>query len=485
MDKLNIGYIINRSFFMFFLLPMISMIPFSSLKSSIYWRLPKIIAFALSFLLFGLIVHFIGITFLQFVVWVDKPWITMITLWKEIVILILLIWVIWYNTYQYGFLSWLKRVRNDRFNRLIISWSLIFIGFTFLSSWVNWSLWSAYIIALRYDFVPFILLILCYQLPPIIWLSYITHATKKYIECIKWIVGLSLIRYLIISTLPGALKIFWYDRHVYEWSLGERPPAVYYAALDHGAPRNQFLRERPIYFWFYLIAFRPLFFLLYLRKIPKHEAIVYGLFYLLSVFTTFSRSTRWVWLLETWVLFILVYGKTAFKYLKYLLIPLIGLGIIVGSYFYYEIFGSGRNFSNTGHINALIKSLTILKTHRLWWLWAWSAWPASHQLWIGFNPENQYLQILIEYGVFGFLCWFLYVWYLSISWLIAWWRNHAKNYLQDRDVAHRDNQRLILLSCNIGLLGLGICGLVLHSWADKMVIRPLMMIYGLWLWVKR
>lgn len=442
-------------------------------------NLPKILSSLTFVVLFGLIIHFFLFTFLEFVVGIDRPWITFLSLWKEVVVWLLILWTVWYNAKRYWFRSWIASLFQDRYFKYMCIAFAALIVLALVSSLINGSLGKPYIVALRYNFFPFILLLLSYQLSQIISLSSLKALTKRYTGWIKWIVWLSLVWYLIISTLPGALRIFWYDRHVFEGKLGERPPAAYYAALDHGAPRNQFLRERPIFFWFYLIAFWPLFFLLYLRKAPKHEAVFYGLVYLLSVFTTFSRSAWWVRIVETGVLFLLVYGKTAFKYLRYILIPLVWLGALVGSYFYYEIFGPWRNFSNTGHINALLKSLNILQDHWLWWLWAWSAWPASHQLWVGFNPENQYLQIMIEYGIFGFLCWLWIVWYLSINGLIVWWWNHVKNLLQDMDIAHRDNHRLILLSCNIWLIGLGICWLVLHSRADKMVIWPLMMVYGL------
>jgi hypothetical protein len=360
----------------------------------------------------------------------------------------------------------------------------VLVAITLLSSLFNSSL-SHYLIAFRYNFVAFILLLLGYQVAQIISHTDIKHLTTNYAGIIKRIVWFGLIRYFIISTLPGALRLFGYDRHVYEGKLGERPPAVYYAALDHWAPRNQFLRERPIFYGFYLVAFWPLFFLLYLRKAPKTEMLFYGWLYVINVFSTFSRSAWWVRIIETGLIFLLLYGKYTLKYLKYLLLPIIGWWVLVSTYFYYEIFWPGRNFSNTGHINAFFKAIDILKAHWLRGLGAGSAGPASHQLGIGFNPENQYLQIWIEYGIFGFLGRIIAYGYLNISWMIIWGRNKAKTYFQDTNILKRDNQRLVLLSCNIGLLSLSLCGLVLHSLADKMVFWPLMLLYGLWLGIRK
>lgn len=439
----------------------------------------------ISIFIFGLIIHFIWITFLQFVVWIKAPFITLISLWKEIVILLLMGLIIWINVKRYGVAWWLDRITNDiYFKRLCIGvWWLIVI--TLISSLINGSFGGHYIVAARYNFIPFIVLIIWYQVAQFIshwWIKWITHT---YILLIRWVIGLSIIRYFILSTLPGALKIVGYDRHVYEGKIGERPPAVYYAALDHGAPRNQFIWERPIYFGFYLIAFWPLFFLLYVRKAPKTEAIFYGSLYMIAVFTTFSRSAWWVWLILTVIMGLLIYGRSSLKYLNYLLIPILIWWALVGRYFYYELFGPGRNFSNTWHINAFFKARELLQSHWLWWVWAWSAGPASHQLGIGFNPENQYLQIWLEYGIFWLIIWLILVGFLTISGGMKRWWNHITSYWANTYIDKRDNHRLVLLSCNLGLFGLALCGLVLHSWADKMVIRPLMMIYGLWLGTKK
>lgn len=434
-------------------------------------------------LLFGLVIHFVTINFLQFVVRLPKVMVTIFALRKELVIAALLWLVLFYNLKRHGLSGWLEILKADKFNRYLVCWFAVLVLITLLSSLFNWSVWQ-YIIAFRYDFLPFIILLLAYQISKIIPSIDIKNYTKHYVFLIRWIIWFGLIRYFVISSLPGALKLLGYDKTVYEGKLGERPPAVYYAALDHGAPRNQFIRERPIFYGFYLVAFWPLFFFLYLRKATKTEMIFYGTLYVLNVFSTFSRSARWVWILETWLIVVLLYGRFALKYLKYLLLPILAWGFLVSSYFYYEIFWPGRNFSNTGHINAFFEAIAILKDHWLFGQWAWSAGPASHQLGIPFNPENQYLQIWIEYGIFGFLAWILYYGYLNISWLIKWGRNKTKNYLQDTNILARNNQRLVLLACNIWLISLSICGLVLHSLADKMVFWPLMLIYGLRLGMK-
>lgn len=444
----------------------------------------RYIALLTSILIFGLIVHFVALNFFQFVIGAPKILTTVFALWKEIVIGLLVMFVIGYNLTAFGARWWWKMIQKDTFFFRVLLGFMILVAVTLFASVINSSI-THYLISFRYNFVAFVLLLLGYQIAQIISYADIKYLTRRYILIIRWVVWFGLLRYFILGSLPWALKIIGYDRHVYEGTIGERPPAVYYAALDHGAPRNQFLWERPIFYGFYLVAFRPLFFLLYLRKAPKTEALFFGALYILNVFSTFSRSARGVWFLETILLLLILYGKVAIRYFKYLLIPLAVGWFLVSTYFYYEIFGPWRNFSNTGHINAFYKAMDILKIHRLWGLGAWTAGPASHQLGIGFNPENQYLQIWIEYGIFGFLVRIIFYAYLNISWIIRRWRGSVKTYFQDSDVLHRDNQRLVLLSCNIGLIWLSLCGLVLHSLADKMVIRPFMILYGLRLGTKR
>jgi O-antigen ligase len=74
----------------------------------------------------------------------------------------------------------------------------------------------------------------------------------------------------------------------------------------------------------------------------------------------------------------------------------------------------GRTFSNLGHIHMLTEGISKVKEHRLRGEGPGSAGPASYQIAQGtaYNPENQYLQIRIEYGVVGFAGWILLYLYL-------------------------------------------------------------------------
>lgn len=100
--------------------------------------------------------------------------------------------------------------------------------------------------------------------------------------------------------------------------------------------------------------------------------------------------------------------------------------------------------------------------------------PASH--WDGglaFNPENQYLQILIEFGIIGFILWMAI--YLFLNWVgirdfLKLWKSKEKQLPQHYQM---------IMAMSVGMIGLSICGLVLHSFTDRMIVYPMMAMFGL------
>lgn len=100
--------------------------------------------------------------------------------------------------------------------------------------------------------------------------------------------------------------------------------------------------------------------------------------------------------------------------------------------------------------------------------------PASHRDGgLAFNPENQYLQILIEFGIVGFLLWMaIYVWLNRVGFREFF----AARKTKDKQMpAHYRT----LLAMSIGMVGLSICGFVLHSFTDRMIVYPMMALFGL------
>jgi hypothetical protein len=146
-----------------------------------------------------------------------------------------------------------------------------------------------------------------------------------------------------------------------------------------------------------------------------------------------------------------------------------------------------RSFSNTWHIELLVhwRNLFIQK---LWtWWWAWFAWPASFHLfpeW--FNPENQFLQIGIEFGLVGMILWIVFwLWLVSLGpWL---WYQTGRHYSLPKnfyrlynDSKKSDHAYLWLLAAmGCGFIALTISWLVLHSYVDRMIVYPTALLTGL------
>jgi O-antigen ligase len=137
-----------------------------------------------------------------------------------------------------------------------------------------------------------------------------------------------------------------------------------------------------------------------------------------------------------------------------------------------------RDFSNTGHLRLILEAVKKIGARPIWWEGAWSAWPASFYLGPGksYNPENQYLQIWLEYGVFGFMWWmYLYLFLHRIGY---------KAYKDEKEqptqmVKQTRNYGLILFAFSLGILWLSVEWLVLHSFVDRMIVYPFMALFGI------
>lgn len=98
----------------------------------------------------------------------------------------------------------------------------------------------------------------------------------------------------------------------------------------------------------------------------------------------------------------------------------------------------------------------------------------------GYNPENQYVQIFMEYGLLG-----LIPWMLCFCWLLRETLRLLRDYiLEVKKGKKADPKTLTFLLTNLafglGLWGLAVEGLVLHSFVDRMIVYPFMLLFGLW-----
>jgi hypothetical protein len=298
-----------------------------------------------------------------------------------------------------------------------------------------------------------------------------------------WVLIAALIWFLVIKTDPYLLQKLWYDATICEAVIGQAPPATYRTDLCFGTVRNQFVFERPTTFWFRLIAWRPLFVLLWLRPRKLEDILHRWILFAIVLLTTFARSALIARIVQITVLWWILRHRYLRRFLIFWLIPVL-IGFVGLGWLMYDDLVV-RSFSTIGHVQETLKALIKIWQSPVIGRGPGFAWPASHQLAsqgiLPYNPENQYLQLMVEYGVI--VGW---VWSLVIVWLvwIGLWpavvlvRRYST--LLSRKRRHELPAELrALLWCSLGVLGLAIAWLVLHSRADRMVIYPLMLMMGI------
>ena len=422
----------------------------------------------------GLLLQFFLQTFVSFGLGRDWTFWSLIWMRKEI----LIVWILWYASYR---LIKTKKLQTV-FTHLGITWFTIgtvaLSIFVLLSSLLitKVSVWAT-IISLRYSITGFLIfvafaLISSKHFPKISLKN--TNIEVRYTKIIKWLLVWSIMWWLIIYFVPRLLEFAWYNKSNFEWDIGISPPAVYYSQYNDWYVRNQFLFERPISRGFFLVALWPLFFALALKKRGPKAIFLWWSLYALAILSTFSRAAWVAWFLQTIVLVLIEYRQNLKRIFLYGWVPLLLLFGTVTYLWRDQIIN--RQFSNTGHMNMV--EIAIGKIIEKPWFgqWAASAGPASHHLGKGkeYNPENQFLQIWIEYGIFGFL------WWLSLFIRLHWIGIVA---FKKSQLWHTNKQRkyfgFLLFSCSIGIAGLSVCGLVLHSFIDRMIVYPFMAIFGI------
>lgn len=335
---------------------------------------------------------------------------------------------------------------------------------------------GAWIMSVKYSMMGFLIFILFFAITILFFGAREINLIKRYTRVVKTLLIGSLLWRCMIWLMPNLLKFAWYNQWNYEWDVGIAPPAAYYTRYDQWLVRNQFVFERPISRGFFLVAMWPLFFILCFKNKPLGQKFARWSLYGLAIMSTFSRAARGVWILQTIILILVQFPKKYWKMALKAFVPLILLFAVVTYFGQRQIIT--REFSNTGHFNEIIKAFGLVGDRPLRGQWAWTAGPASHQVEgiKAYNPENQYLQIRIEYGLLWFLGWLYLYGYLHY---IAYKSYEEEKKSDDKLTKKRKLYGTIVFAFGVGILWLSIEGLVLHSFVDRMIVYPFVALFAI------
>jgi len=475
-----------------------------------------------------LLLQFFLQTFVTFQLWRDGKFWTLFRMWKEFILAIFVVTLIRYvlanlstriqaikNKENTDKVTWAILIKNiqSKFVIQFILWFIITTIILLLLAVCLQAIWfKAFLLSAKYDLFWFFIFGIWICLALLFFTEEDKNLLQLYNKLIIRTLRLWLAWWFMVRLMPTILRHFWYNPLSYEWTVWQRPPVAYYTLIDKWNVRNQFLFERPTSFGFWLIAFFPVFVLWFLRNRKRIDQLFPTIMFWLLVFSTRSRAWIAIRALEVIVLFFILYRKAIKKYFIWLIIvAIIWLWWIA----YLSRWMLIREHSNTWHLQLMKAWRNIAKENIIFWRWAWYSWPASHQLCYtdepvdifqdvesihldnqrcellrktnvknqistyGFNPENQYLQILMEYWI---------VWILFRLWLCALiLRYTAKMIWIYRNKNKSPYQELLYYSLLwFGIWFIWLCAewLVLHSLADRMVIYPFFLLYGITVWLR-
>ncbi len=437
----------------------------------------------------GLLLQFFVQTFVTFELWFTGTFWDLVWLWKEIFIIIFFVIACILLYKKYFQTSTFKEGIKKFWQEFPIKWFLVvfvlLLVFLLVVSLLKYD-FLRFAVSVKYSMVGFLIFLIWFVISRCLFDFKDLKINDFYGKIIKFVVVWGLFWWFIIWLAPWFLNRFGYNQRAFEWEIWQEPPSVYYTEYKEGLVRNQFLFERPITLWFFLVAFWPLFFVYYMRKGKKSDFIIWGGLYWILMFSTFSRAAWGAWFVQTVLLLILTYKNSniKLKQLLYLFIPAVILVWVVGFFAKDQIIN--RYYSDTGHIREIRRAVDIITEDPLWGKWPASAGPASHQISyvLEYNTENQYLQIWVEYGVVWFIMWMFL--YLSLIWF--GWGSYTKKPILAKNLSKKqlkqesekqDFQKLVIIAFSLWVVGLSIEGLVLHSFVDRMVVYPFMILFGI------
>ena len=422
-----------------------------------------------------LLLQFFLQTFVTFRIWRDWTFRSLVRMWKEFLIIALTIFVIRFFAKNIEKEKIKKMWEDFPLKRFVIVFCLTILV-AFVISLFNSSI-SNFVLSIRYSMFWYFIFILFYVISYLFFNLKSEKIAERYSKIMKRVLWWALIWWGIIRLCPAFIELFGYNQRNYEWKVWEQPPVAYYTQYKDGLVRNQFLFERPISLWFFLVAFWPLFFMIVLYKKWTKKRLLRWWLYWIILLSTFSRAAWWAWFVQTVILFFALYRKQNKKLFLSFLIPIICLLGVVTYHRRDQIIY--RDFSNTWHVKELVVAVNKIKEKPFLWQWAASAGPASHHLWEWqeYNPENQYLQIWLEYWLIAFvgrMALYIYMNFVGFTAL-------KKDYMDETSSKEMKNLSLIIFAFSLWMIGLSIEWLVLHSFVDRMIVYPFTALFGIYL----
>jgi len=284
-------------------------------------RIKKNLVVITKVFLWVLLLQFFLQTFVTFRLGRDGTFRSLIWMWKEFLIIALTIFIVWFFAKNID-----KEKIKSMWAEFPLKWFVVVFCLTtliaFIISLFNSSI-SNFVLSIRYSMFGYFIFVLFYVISYLFFNLKSEKIAERYTKIMKRVLWLALLRWIIIWLCPAFIELFWYNQRNYEWKVWEQPPVAYYTQYKDGFVRNQFLFERPISLWFFLVAFWPLFFMLILyRKGTKNWIIRWGM-YGLILLSTFSRAAWWAWIVQTVIMFFALYRKQNKKLFLSFLIPFI------------------------------------------------------------------------------------------------------------------------------------------------------------------
>ena len=432
------------------------------------------ITLALKVFLMGMVRQFLAHTILTYGLKIPS-FLSFIWVWKEVIIagvgIIIGRFVIKSAEYRRNLLS------NQRAIAIIIVLILSVLMSLGNSLFIHGQSFIDFAVSAKFNYIPLIIFIVGLGASYLITEEQNKSIINTALMTIKWVLIFSILRYGILHTIPNILDRIGFSQPglSIERTAGTPPPSLWLTEFYTGYVRNQWPFGWPLSLGFYLAAMRPLFYGLVLHKKNLSDTRGRRLLYIGIVLSTYSRAARGIFLISSVFIALVVYRK----YTKYIITLWLTAFVAVGLYIAWggksELFL--RTWSDKGHIEYFFQWLDLVKQHWLRWLWAASVGPAANHI-EGvdkvFNPENQYMQIWLEYGLLWVLSWILSYITILFSPLKKWFSVRTS-----RIQKNLSGNTISYMGIGISIISLSIAGMVLHPFVDSSSIYPFMLISGI------